>query len=255
MASFDDLSGKNILITGSSGGIGACMAEESSKNGANVGIHYCHNKQKAEKVRTRITSSGKRAEIFQADLTQPEASSQLIKLFLESFGSIDILINNAGAVYEYEHFSSLTAKACCDTFFLNAIAPFFLIREAFQYMEKNETGGRIINISSASVRYGSSSNGIHYSAAKAALESIALGFSKAGADKKILVNTIRCGTINTDMHSKISGYNHKKFLDRIQKVPLKRAGEPLDIASMALFLASNCGDFITGQIFTVSGGD
>ena len=255
MTSFEDLLGKNILITGASGGIGACMAEEFSKNGANVGIHYCQNKEQAEMIRSKIITLGKKAKLFQADLNKQGSQSQLIDRFVESFGSIDILINNAGAIYEYEHFSKLTTQACNDTFFLNAISPFFLISSAFENMEKNENGGRIINVSSASVRYGSSSHGIHYSAAKAALESMTLGFSKAGAIKKILVNAIRCGVINTDMHSKIKGYNRQKFQERIQKIPLKRVGEPIDIARMALFLASKCGDFITGEIFTVAGGD
>ena len=258
MTSFEDLLEKNILITGASGGIGACMAEEFSKNGANVGIHYCQNKEQAEMIRSKIITLGKKAKLFQADLNKQGSQSQLIDRFVESFGSIDILINNAGAIYEYEHFSKLTTQACNDTFFLNAISPFFLISSAFNNMEKNENGGRIINVSSASVRYGSSSHGIHYSAAKAALESMTLGFSKAGAMKKILVNAIRCGVINidrTDMYSKHKGYNLQKFQERIQKVPLKRAGEPIDIACMALFLASNCGDFITGEIFTVAGGD
>jgi 3-oxoacyl-[acyl-carrier protein] reductase len=96
---------------------------------------------------------------------------------------------------------------------------------------------------------------MHYTASKAALDSLTLGFSRAGADHNILVNSIRCGVIDTNMHTRIEGYSKDQFEKRINMIPLKRVGKPNDIASMALYLASEGGDFITGEIFTIAGGD
>ena len=96
---------------------------------------------------------------------------------------------------------------------------------------------------------------MHYVAAKAALENLTLGFAKEGAEHNILVNTVRCGVIDTPMRTRIAGYSEEDFQKRINLVPLKRAGKPQDIARMVLFLAAETGNFITGEIFTVAGGD
>ena len=137
------------------------------------------------------------------------------------------------------------------TFQLNTRTPFFLAQNAFKHMKENG-GGKIINISSISVKYGGSSQTLHYGAAKSALETITLGLSKAGAKHNILVNTVRGGYIDTPMHQKMGRKNSK---ERIEMIPLKRAGKPEDIARIVLFLASEAGDFITGETFTVAGGD
>ena len=120
------------------------------------------------------------------------------------------------------------------TFHLNARAPFFLAQSAFEYM-KDHGGGKIINISSISVKYGGSSQTLHYGAAKSVLETVTLGLSKAGARHNILVNTVRGGFIDTPMHQKLGRNNLEK---RISMIPLKRAGSPKDMAGMILFLAS-----------------
>ena len=100
--------------------------------------------------------------------------------------------------------------------------------------------------------YKRQSQTLHYGAAKSALETITLGLSKAGAKHNILVNTVRGGYIDTPMHEKMGRKNLK---ERIDMIPLKRAGKPEDIARIVLFLASEAGDFITGETFTVAGGD
>ncbi len=134
---------------------------------------------------------------------------------------------------------------------LNAKAPFFLARRAFGAMQRRG-GGKIINISSIAARYGGSSRTMHYGAAKAALESLTVGLARAGAPYRILVNAVQAGFIRTPFHRAIKG---KDLARRIRMIPLQRAGEPDDVARVALFLASSAGDFITGQIVTVSGGD
>lgn len=249
-----DMENKKVLITGASGGIGASMAKLFASDGAHVGIHYNNGEEKATSLLNEIRVSGGKAELFQGDLLDQNVRENLINSFIRSFGGIDVLINNAGAVFDHIHFSELKMESWDKTFDLNVKAPFYLSSKAFEYM-KQSGGGKIINISSVTVKYGGSPSGFHYSAAKAALENLTVGFSRDGAKHNILVNTIRCGVIDTAMRTKINGYTEERFQKRIELIPIKRLGKPIDIARMALFLASERGNFITGEIFTVAGGD
>lgn len=242
---FEGVKGKRVLITGASGGIGAEIARLFSEHGARLGLHYHKNKEEVAKL--------PEAEIFQADLLNSAERSELVESFVEKFGGIDVLVNSAGAVFSYKHFSELDEKSWDNTFSLNVKAPFYLTGEAFSYMKGH--GGRVINISSVNVKYGGSPRSMHYVASKAALESLTKGFAKEGALHKILVNAVRGGVIDTPMRTKVAGYTEEDFQKRINLVPLKRAGKPLDIARMVLFLAAETGDFITGEVFTVAGGD
>lgn len=251
---FENVKGKRILITGATGGIGASMAGIFADHGARLGLHYRKNHKAALALQKSIRAKGGEAALFRADLLGSGPAKNLAKAFIKKFGGIDVLINNAGAVYDYKHFLELDEKSWQNTFDLNAKTPFYLSGEVFEYMKENG-GGKIINISSSNVKYGGSAKNMHYCAAKAALESLTTGFSREGAKYGILVNAIRCGVINTPMRKKVDGYNEADFKRRIELIPLKRAGEPQDIAMAALFLASEYGNFITGEILTVAGGD
>ncbi|MBA3052129.1 SDR family oxidoreductase [bacterium] len=254
MSEFKDIKDKKVLITGASGGIGAGIARLFASYGACLGIHYCSAKKNAVRLAEEIKKKGIRIELFQGDLQKPESRNTLVGNFVKKYGRIDVLVNNAGAIYDYEHFSKLAEKSWDYTFDLNVKAPYYLSAAAFMNMKRND-GGRIINISSANVKYGGSARSVHYTASKAALENLTLGFAREGAKYNILVNSIRCGLIATQMHEKIKGYNEKLFKQRIELIPLKRSGKPIDIARMVLYLASECGSFITGETFTVAGGD
>lgn len=253
---FEDIKNKKVLITGASGGMGSCMAKLFANYGAWVGLHYRNDDDKKEvtKILKEIQKKLGKAEMFQADFLNSQDRKNLIKPFIKKFGGIDVLINNAGAAFGYKHFSELDEKSWDNTFNLNTKTPFYLSGEAFNYM-KEHGGGRIINISSANVKYGGSAKSFHYCASKAALDTLTIGFAREGAKYNILVNSIRCGVIDTPMRTKINGYNEENFKKRIELIPLKRMGRPIDIARMALFLASESGNFITGEIFTVAGGD
>jgi len=248
---FEDIKGKRILVTGASSGIGAGIADLFGAYGASVGIHYRSNQKSAADIAGKINKQGGKAETFQGDLLEASARANLLKSFVAVFGGIDVLVNNAGGVYGAKHFLELDEESWDDTLALNAKAPFFLAKAAFALM-KEQGGGRIINISSISAKYGGSPQTLHYGAAKAALDAITVGLARAGAQYNILVNSVRGGVVDTPFHQKIGRNN---LDDRLKLIPLKRAGQPLDIARMVLFLASAAGDYITGEIFTVAGGD
>jgi len=248
---FEDLKGKRILVTGASSGIGACIADLSGSYGAFVGVHYRNDKKGALGVVSKINKRGGKAEAFQSDLLLSSVGANPLKSFTDVFGGIDVLVNNAGGVYGPKHFLELDEESWDNTFTLNAKAPFFLAKEAFSVM-KEQGGGKIINISSISAKYGGSPQTLHYGAAKAALDSITVGLARAGAQYNILVNSVRGGFVDTPAHKKMG---RGDLEDRIKLIPLKRAGHPIDIARMVLFLASEAGDYITGEIFTVAGGD
>lgn len=250
---FESLKGKKVLITGATGGIGVAMVGLFAEYGAHLGLHYRNNKEAAEQLLHEVKSKTGEAEVFQADLLDLASRKELIPAFIKKFGGIDVLINNAGAAHDYKHFSELDEASWQRTFDLNVKAPFYLMGETFEHMKK--AGGRIVNISSVNVKYGGSAKSFHYVAAKAALETLTRGFAKEGAPHNILVNAIRPGLINTPMRKNAVGYGEADFQKRIDLILLKRPGEPLDIARMALFLSAESGNFITGEIFTVAGGD
>ena len=247
-----NLKGKNVLITGAATGIGSSIVQVFSECGANIGLHFNSSVNEAKKLEKRLRSNGN-LKLFASDLTDFRMVQSLMDNFLKEFKTIDVLINNAGGVLGAKNFLDLDEHAWDETFALNVKSAFFLSREAFKKMKENEKG-KIINISSVAAKFGGSDKSMHYGAAKAALESLTIGLSRYGAPYNILVNCIRGGFINTDFHKKM-GRSNSDIEKRIQMIPLKRAGQPEDIASMAAYLASPCGDFITGQIVSVTGGD
>jgi len=243
--------GKRILITGASSGIGAATAELLAAEGAVVGVHYHRKKTEAQKLIEKIRAAGGQAEGFEADLLSRDARSRLVPEALKRFGGLDGLVNNAGAVVGAVPFLELDETAWNQTFLLNVESPFFLAQAAFRHMQE-VGGGKIVNISSVGVKFGGSPRTLHYSAAKVALEGVTLGLAKAGAAHRVLANVIRPGVIETPFHTIKS---KQEWEARVQQIPIKRPGTPLDIARMVLFLLSPAGDFITGQIFTISGGE
>ena len=247
-----DLKNKNVLITGGATGIGSSIAEVFSKSGANLGLHFNSSVEQAKALEKKLKPNGN-LKLFSADLTDFKKVQSLLDSFLREFKTIDILVNNAGGVLGAKHFLDLEESDWDKTFALNVKSAFFLSRGAFKVMKQNKKG-KIINISSVAAKYGGSEISMHYGAAKAALESLTIGLSRYGAPHNILVNCIRGGFIDTGFHKKI-GRSNSDIAKRIQMIPLKRAGKPEDITSMAAYLASPYGDFITGQIISVTGGD
>jgi len=234
---FEGIKGKRVLITGATSGIGACTTELLKSYGAILPAN----------------PQGRTNKVFPRDLLSYTVRQDLVRTFVNDFGGIDVLVNNAGGIYGAD-FLELEEQDWDMTFTLNVKAPFFLARDAFKVMQEQGQGGKIINISSISAKYGGSTTTMHYGAAKAALDATTVGLARAGAPYNILVNSIRGGLIDTPFHKKI-GRDAKAIEGRIKLIPLKRIGQPIDIARMVLFLASEAGDYITGEMFTIAGGD
>ncbi len=250
---FPGLVGKRAIVTGAIGGIGSVIAVLLGKSGAFVGVHYNDRKYEAERIAADIISNGGKAVILKADLFNMQSGIYMVDEYVDRFGGIDILVNNAGGTIGANHFLDLDEDAWDKTFFLNVKAPFFLIKQVAPIMMA-QNNGKIINISSISAKYGGGNTSLHYGAAKAALDTLTKGLSRSLAQYNVLVNSVRAGFVDTDQHRKM-GRTEADIKERLKLVPLKRAAQPIEIAQMVLFLLSTAGDYTTGEVFTVAGGD
>lgn len=246
-----DLLGKKILVTGASSGIGEAIARLLGEAGAQVGVHYHQRKKEAQEIVDAIKLSGGVAESFQANLIHSNERDTLIPAMLETFGALDGLVNNAGAPQGKNSFPEVMQDEWQKTFELNVQSAFFLAQNAFAYMQTHG-GGRIVNISSIGVKYGGSPKTLHYSMAKSALETLTIGMAKMGASDNILVNTVRAGMTDTAFWEDKSKEERET---RMQLIPLKRIGTPLEVAEMVCFLLSPSASYISGQTISVSGGE
>ena len=248
---FETLRGKRVLITGASTGIGACAAELFASYGAVVGIHYNTSDKEAQALEKKIRRQYTPPVLIKADLLRPRERDRIVGTFTDTAGGIDILINNAGSIIGTAHFLEMDEESWDRTLSLNLTASFFLAKAAFAHM-KDQQGGRIISISSIAAKYGGSASSVHYGAAKAGVEAVTRTLAREGARYNILVNAVQPGVIDTGFHKKIG---RASLDDRAKSIPLKRAGTPADVARLCLFLASEGGDYITGQVYGVAGGD
>ena len=235
---------KTALITGASRGIGKTCAKLFAEKGYNVAANYFTSEHDAERLAEEYSN------IFpvKADVSDEHQVAHMVELINRRFGDIDILINNAGIAMQ-KLFTD-TEKCEWDRIFdINVGGVFNCSREVVHGMIRNHNG-KIINISSIWGITGASCE-VAYSASKAAI----IGFTKALAKElgpsKICVNCIAPGIIDTDMNGAIDAETMEELID---ETPLQTIGKPHDVASMALYLASDEASFITGQVFGVNGG-
>lgn len=226
------------LVTGASGGIGAATARALAAAGWRVAAHGFRSA--APRLPQGVA--------LRADLTRPGAPAALVRETVRRLGGLDLLVNNAGAVLGGTDFLAVTAREFEANLRLNLVVPFLLAREAFKHMAP---GGRIVNVSSIAAKFGGSPRSMAYGAAKAGVESLTVSLAREGAPRGILVNAVRPGVIDTPFHGKF----RKAMGPRVAMIPLRRPGRPEDVARMILHLAGPGGDFITGQVLAVTGGE
>ncbi|HDK81084.1 MAG TPA: 3-oxoacyl-ACP reductase FabG [Nitrospirae bacterium] len=243
-----DLSGKIALVTGGSRGIGRETSLLLSRAGATVIINYRRSKEKAEELLEEITNSGCKADIFQADVSVPEEVDKLFGHIKKKHNRLDILVNNAGIIKD-SLLLAMEPKDWDRVMDVNLRAAYLCTRPAVEMMMADHSG-KVINMSSVGAIKGGRGQ-TNYASAKGGLLSFTRACAVELAGKGIQVNAILPGMILTEMSSRV----RKRAGDRILKtIPLKKFGEPVDIANLVLFLASAKSDYITGQAIPVDGG-
>jgi len=245
-----NLQGKVALVTGASKGIGAGIARELAARGAAVAVNYSGSKAAADKLVAEIAGNGGKAIAVQANVADPASIQQLIDTVATQLGPIDVLVNNAG-IYEFGALEAITPEHFHKQFNTNVLGLLLVTQAAVAHF--NPAGGSIINIGSVVGRM-SFPNAAVYSATKGAVDSITVSLSKELGAKKIRVNALNPGVVETEgTHAAgfIGGDLEKNIA---AETPLGRVGQPQDIATVAAFLASSDSGWLSGQTIYAAGG-
>lgn len=245
---------KIVLITGASQGIGAATAMLAAQQGYAVCVNYRKNTTAAEQVVKSIERHGGKALAFRADISIEEEVVAMFAFVDKNFGALTALVNNAGIVEHQMKVADMTAARLVKVFSTNVIGSFLCAREAIKRMstKNNGSGGSIVNVSSAASKHGSPFEYVDYASSKGAIDTMTLGLSKEVADENIRVNAVRPGIIYTDIHGK--GGDPGKVERKKDMIPMKRGGQPEEVAKAILWLLSSEASYITGALVDVSGG-
>lgn len=242
------LKGKTAIITGGVRGIGKAIAQLFCQNGANVVLCYRSNEEAAKNTAEELKKYGTQVVLMQGDVADAEHGEQVAKETKARFGTIDILVNNAGITKDNlmmrmsngDFDDVIKANLCGSFYFLKAVSAIMI----------KQRHGRIINLSSV-VGVKGNAGQANYSASKAGIIGLTLSASKELGRRGITVNAIAPGFIETDMTGVLSDEQKSKMAAVIS---LGKIGKPEDVANTALFLASDMGSYITGQVIGVDGG-
>ena len=242
------LSGKIAVVTGASKGIGVSIAKYLAAEGASVVVNYASSREGADKVVADITAAGGKAIAVQANVASKVEIERLFAKSKEAFGQLDILVNNAG-IYEIAPLGEITEEHFHRLFNLNVLGLILTTQEALNHF--GPEGGSIINVSSI-VSTSSPVRTAVYNATKSAVDGLTRTFAKELGQRKIRVNAINPGPIETE------GTHTTGFIDRFQTliptIPLGRIGQPQDIAPGVVFLAPTDSGWMTGETLYVTGG-
>ncbi|MGY5798341.1 SDR family oxidoreductase [Rheinheimera faecalis] len=245
---------KVLIVTGGSRGIGAATAKLAATQGYAVCVNYLHNQQAANAVVADIQASGGIAIAMQADLAVEAQIEALFERVDQELGPLTALVNNAGILEQQSGLLDMDQGRLQRVFAANVIGPMLCAREAVKRMsvKLGGKGGAIVNVSSVASRLGAPAEYIDYAASKGALDSFTLGLSKEVADQGIRVNSVRPGFIYTDIHA--SGGEPGR-VDRIKdSIPMKRGGQPEEVAQAILWLLSEQASYATGTFIDLAGG-
>jgi 3-oxoacyl-[acyl-carrier protein] reductase len=243
------LKGKVAVVTGASKGIGAAIAKALAAEGASVVVNYASSKEGAEKVVSAITAAGGKAVAVAGDVSKAAEAQGIIAAAIKTFGRLDILVNNSG-VYEFAPLEAVTEDSFHRQFNINVLGLLLTTQAAAKHLSE---GASIINIGSAVSRITPPNSSV-YTATKGAVDAITGVLARELGPKKIRVNSINPGVVETEgTHS--AGFIGSDFeKGAIAQTPLGRTGQPSDIASLAVFLASNDSGWLTGDHLLAAGG-
>ena len=243
------LTGKVAVVTGASKGIGAAIAKSLAAEGASVVVNYASSKAGADTVVAAITQAGGKAVAVGGDVSKAAEAQGIIDAAIKNYGRLDILVNNSG-VYEFSPIEAVTEEQFHRIFNINVLGTILTTQAAVKHLGE---GGSIINIGSGVSRI-TPPNSTVYTGTKGALDAITGVLAKELGPRKIRVNSINPGIVETEgtVSAGFIGSDFEK--DIIGRTPLGRAGKPGDIASVAVFLASDEAAWLTGELIIAGGG-
>lgn len=247
------LEGKIALVTGASGGIGAAIAEELFNDGASVAVHYGSNKGAVDALMERLgrtdpDEAGRRLVAIQADITDSSACTALVERTVESFGRMDVLVNNAGITRDGP-LVRMSDEAWSDVMHANLRSAFACTRAAAKHMMRARTGS-IVNMSSVVGLVGNMGQA-NYAASKAGLVGLTKAVARELAPRNVRCNAVAPGFISTAMTEVLPD----KVKDAVLAgIALGRFGDPADVAGAVAFFASDRAAYITGQVLAIDGG-
>ena len=242
------LQGKTALVTGGSRGIGRACTERLAAEGARVAFLYHHSQEAADSLVALLRSKGHEVKAIQADVVDIERAEKIVADLLADWQQIDILVNSAGVIRD-GLFATMSPDQWHSVIQTNLTGTYNYCRAVAQPMLSSRKGS-IVNISSVAAEFGSRGQ-VNYAASKGGIDGLTRCLAKELASRKVRVNGVAPGMIETDMSAAVRNLAGDRIKDAI---PLRRVGQPQEIASVVAFLASDDASYITGQVLRADGG-
>ena len=243
------LAGKVAIITGADSGIGKAVALMYAKEGADLVLTYYRDRKDARETSQRVKELGARHILLQGDVSDENHCKRIVKAAIDTYGKIDILINNAAVQFPQDKMSKITRRQIQRTFEVNVFSHIYLVKAAEKYLKK---GSSLIHTTSVTA-YRGSSHLIDYASTKGAIVSLLRSLSSYFADKGIRVNGVAPGPVWTPLIA--TTFKPKEVATFGTDTPLGRAGQPVEIAHAYVFLGSDESSYITGQVIHPNGGE
>jgi len=245
------LENKVVLVTGGSRGIGAAIAIESARHGADVAIHSNKGGEVAEEVIREVEALGRRAIHVEGDVAEFDSAQTFVDAAVEAFGRVDVFVSNAG-ICPFHAFLDMPPETLKRTMEVNLHGAYFMTQAAANQMVKQGEGGAIIAVSSISALVGGEYQ-THYTPTKAGVHSLMQSCAIALGKHGIRCNSVLPGTILTDINKDdLADPKKREYME--QRIPLGRLGQPEDLGGPIVFLASDLAKYVTGAALLVDGG-